>query len=1406
MTLLEAALLYAHHGIHVFPVHGIRSGACTCRKPDCSQPGKHPVLKGGFKAATRDAQEIRTWWTQWPEANIGIPTGKESGWYVLDIDPRHGGMESMKRLKEEHQLPDVSLLTRTGGGGLHLIYGPPQSDALVQIGTNIGGYAGVDFRGDGGYIVAPPSRHYSGGIYQWHRDRGFPPQLPLISLPAAIVALIQLRRPLLLKDETSGPIPEGQRNERLFKYACKLQNEGRNDADILALVMTRNTEACRPPLPQPEVKQIVTSVTTRYPKGSLTSAPSSRSGGKSPTGDASSETLLELALIHDEFWHDTLKQPYATIRHKGHREHWALDSSTYREHLSRLFFEATERGATPLVLDTALATLKSMAVFEGNEYPVFLRTARQDDTIYIDLTNPEWQIVAITPQEWRLLGEDEVPPVRFRRNRTMEALPQPISEGSFEALSTLLNVSTPDQLVLLKGWLTFALHPEGPYPILMVDGPAGSAKTSLSRVLRSVIDPNVADTVHLNENDRDIMIRAKNVHLLSFDNVTGFSQETSNLLCGLATGTAYVTRQLYTDDEEQVFKACRPIIMTSINAVTRQADLADRSLRLTLSPVTKRLSEKELKERLGKVQPELFSAVLGAMRTALEREKQTLLPTQDIRMQDFVQWATAAEPALGLEAGGFLRAYEANRGDVMDGVAETNVLITLILRLLEIKPSWEGTASELLSRLDAIANEREKQDRSYPKVENWVSRRLNELRPVLKTHQVDYEPPVRKGAQGSKVLRLSKQPLLDSNLPPLPPSEEPATEQTTTPSRIANQSEDNQTSAMSPASMEVAAPGKDTSVSASVGNREGNYQYLTQLAEAESALAALAKTSERVGLDIETTGLDPLQDRIRLIQLAVPGRPTLILDLFALGDLKALAPWLSRLRCVSHNAVFEASFLKFQGVDLLPECTLLAHHALTGEARDLKSLMQHYLGRELDKTPQTSDWSQPNLTPEQLRYAALDAEVLPPLFDKIGAALLKQGSHEVYVLMQKAQVAVVAMRLQGIAFDSKAHAKLIQEIQDRSDRLFQRMKLERPDINPNSPKQLTDWLCKECPADLLADWPKTKTGQLSTSTEVLKEQVPYLPEHTRNRVVELLLPWRQESKKLSSFGESLSKHIHSQTGRLHASFNLAGAVTGRMSCASPNLQQIPRDRTFRCLFQAAPGCHLIIADYSQMELRIAALLAEEPVLLDAYARGDDVHRLTAARLLGKDPSDVTAEDRQLAKAVNFGLLYGQQYAGLKRYAEASYGVRMSDEEAIQHRERWFASYPAIQRWHQESWETAQRKLCVITPSGRVRRFKSRRREDMSPMEVYNTPVQGGAAEVLLKALGLLMPALRNAGLTAQPVAVVHDEILLESPEREADIAARVLQRVMEEAMTAIFPEACTRGLVEAKIVRDWSEK
>jgi DNA polymerase-1 len=535
-----------------------------------------------------------------------------------------------------------------------------------------------------------------------------------------------------------------------------------------------------------------------------------------------------------------------------------------------------------------------------------------------------------------------------------------------------------------------------------------------------------------------------------------------------------------------------------------------------------------------------------------------------------------------------------------------------------------------------------------------------------------------------------------------------------------------------------------------------------------------------IGIDTETTGLDPLTDRLRLLQLAAPGWPVLVIDLWQIpdGTRERLCQLLTSPTLVKifHNTKFDLKFLRQAGVPVQGPFidTLLASQLLDAglwsRRHGLAEIVRHFLHAELAKDLQNSDWSG-DLTPDQLQYAATDAAVLLRLREVLLPALQAAGLAEAAILEWQCLPAVAEMELSGIGVDQAPLTTLGQQLDLEATQaaatlttLLQAIPSVEQGALFTAPPEVINL---DSPSQVLTALQRLGVPVESTSQWELAALAGAFP------VIQALLAYRH-AKKALTLASSLATHIHPTTRRVHATYWQLGAATGRFSCSDPNLQQMPRTAGFRQCFIAPPGSRLVIADYSQIELRVMAELSGDPRMLAAYQAGEDLHTLTAALLLNKAMDQVTRAERQAAKAVNFGLIYAMGAEGLQSYAQHSYEVTLTLEEARSFRERFFAAYGGIAEWQQQI-----REALPLTES---RTLSGRRRQWVEPPRIaalYNTPVQGGAADIIKRALGLLPQALEGTG--AVIVGTIHDEILVEAPDDRAPEVAAILKTTMEQA-------------------------
>jgi DNA polymerase-1 len=402
------------------------------------------------------------------------------------------------------------------------------------------------------------------------------------------------------------------------------------------------------------------------------------------------------------------------------------------------------------------------------------------------------------------------------------------------------------------------------------------------------------------------------------------------------------------------------------------------------------------------------------------------------------------------------------------------------------------------------------------------------------------------------------------------------------------------------------------------------------------------------------------------------------------------------------------------------------------------------------------------------------------------------------------------MRLAGMPIDREEHARLSDELRTEVERLRPQLEEVLGSDKLGNRKLWAEWLTKALGgvgSPGYAKWPKTKTGSLKTGNDDLLIGLELLPAEAARIVRELLIPYFEASKLDGTYGNGYREHIHPVTGRVHGDFKLSRTITGRMSCSDPNVQNVPRDPRFRALYRASEGRRLVIGDYSMAEMRVAAMYADEKKMLAMFEAGEDVHKLTAASLLNKPVEKVSKEERQLAKAVGFGLLFGQSARGLQRYAANTYGVEMTEDEADSYRAAWLRTYPDLRRWQRKQEDTTKAEMAVRTRCGRARRWTSRVYEEKGgyrKTEALNTPIQGSAAEALLYSLVRLSEALRD--IDALIINATHDEIVIEAGDADVLRAKAVLEESMIAGMLDVFPGASTIGLVEARVGRSWADK
>ncbi len=566
--------------------------------------------------------------------------------------------------------------------------------------------------------------------------------------------------------------------------------------------------------------------------------------------------------------------------------------------------------------------------------------------------------------------------------------------------------------------------------------------------------------------------------------------------------------------------------------------------------------------------------------------------------------------------------------------------------------------------------------------------------------------------------------------------------------------------------------------------------YFQLVSDAESLKKACDELKDEpfLGFDVETTELDPYKGDLRLVQLS-NGENTKVIDLKPFrerGDVRT-SPELAPLRDllaskkqtkIAHNAKFDTKWVRHHlGVEVGAVYDTYLASVLVGAGEGdrrhgLADVVQFFLGRTLDKTEQVSDWGAAELTQSQVEYAAKDAAIMPEVRAKLQERISADGLDRVLQLENDCVVPVAEMELNGVYLDegrwrdqlnivTKQQAKYADELQDMlSAGVAQASLFGRPEINLDSQAQVSDAL-----VGLGIPVPDSTRAWV---LQPLAEQYP---------VVAKLLEYRGVAKASQSFGENILEFIEPSTGRIHADFRQIGAPTGRFSCSNPNLQQIPHETEYRRCFLAPVGKKLVIADYSQIELRILADFSGDKNFIDAFVAGSDFHAATAAQVFGIKTEDVSADQRSFAKRLNFGVVYG---IGAQRFAMMTGLTERQAEDTLR---RYFSTYPKMDDWLRSAAKSVLTERTARTKSGRLARinFQPEERSSVGAAQRYakNMPIQGTSADILKRALRLLHDDIR--GTSARLVNIVHDEIVVECDASDAEETAQKLESAMLRA-------------------------
>ncbi|MRG94634.1 DNA polymerase [Polyangium spumosum] len=1134
-------------------------------------------------------------------------------------------------------------------------------------------------------------------------------------------------------------------------------------------------------------------------EGNGATEPSSGKGSKKGKGPSIATQLVELAK-DVELFHTPDGRAFATIEEKGHKENWPVRSKQFSRWLVRRYFHHTASAPNTQALQEALSLLEARAQFEGDEEPVHVRVAAKNGAGYLDLGDRDWRAVEITSSGWQIVAN---PPVKFRRPRGMQPLPVPVPGGNVTELRPYVNVGSDEAFYLLVSWLVGAMKPRGPYVILALQGEQASAKSTTARVLRRLVDPSTAPLRRAPHDERDLMIAAQNGWVMSFDNLSGLPVWLSDAICCIATGGGLSTRELFTDDDEILFSASRPVILNGIDAIAVRADLADRSMVSTLPPIPedRRQDEATFWTSFEQASPRILGALLDGVSTALRNIGSVTLPFKP-RMADFALWATAAEPAFGWPRGTFIKAYSGNRAQAVDQSLEGDVVAMAVRELLARQPDgiWEGSATELHTMLREFVPVHVLHTRDWPQAANTLTNRLRRAAPALRAVGITYEDLPRSGKVGVRRLRLIR----------------------TAPQGIVSIVGVAGTAASGAVTAAHQADGPMSTTGDVDGLERQPWMPLHEadhdddLAKADgaddadglraagfggtspavlihrdtstlSALAAAITGAGKVGLAVLTTGPDAPLEMTRVVGIALPNGDVHVIDVRSTDGLGAVADALREVLIVGH--------------DLKPTLARLASdfevetraHFDTMIARKLLDGGLHLEDERFFTLASTCEAAGvPRLVGDPVaasepafdaRFGELVRDVKPllALEEAMREALEADELEKVAALENPLLPVISGMELVGVPVDLDRWEQVVAAWTGEAQRLRTHLALVLGVQNVDNGAEVLLALRRHgIPVE------RTKSEDLA----------PYM----HIEPVAQLVRYRHINGFVVGAGRGVLRSLGQfMDGRVVPALDQLGASSGRFSCRTPNLLGLPREPEVRRCIRATPGNKIVVSDYAAIELRVLADRIGEKKLIDVFHAGSDPHRLTASLLMGVHEAAVTPEQRRRAKAVNFGFTFGMGAESFVAYARKNYDIELSISEAAEFKELFLAAYPGIAEWQRRMQE--EMPFIVRTGSGRLRYFPD---QDDEYGGRLSHGIQGTAADGMKKALVLLHNHPRFRELRGSILLVIHDELLVEAPEEHAEEVREIVVACMVEGMST-FVKAVPI-VVESEVRDTWAKE
>lgn len=694
--LLISALKYLELGFSIIPLNG-----------------KEPLIPWTkYQTERPTEEEVRRWFTESEPTGIGIITGKVSGTIVVDVE--EGG--SLEELTE-------TVKVRTGGGGFHYYYKYPDvpiKNSVKKIRDK------MDIRSDGGYVVAPPSLHpLTGNEYEWLNG----PDMEFSDLPDWIIKKSKEKTKRDWKKISSG-VEEGERNNSAAAYIGKFFFNFPQDEweDIVwPTIVDWNKNRNEPPLGEDELRRIFESI-----------ADDAVNNPDSVQRDSiKKEEVVEL--ITDELkillFHDKDKEGYAKIKLENGYSIYKITGNEFRRYLCYQVWQKFKVAISRETQNTVIGLIEGNAVHEGVQHDLQLRTAWVDGDLWYDLGLG--RAVKITGSGWEIVPDA---PIIFKNltHQEQQVDPVPADVKNAEDVFKYMNLSEDESLkCLMMIYLCGILLPDVPRPVLAIHGQQGSAKSTLLRVIKKLLDPSVVELLTYPKSSVELIQQLSHHYLVFFDNISEIKDSLSDDLCRACTGQAYTKRRLYTDDDDVIYHYKRAVAINGINLVAQKPDLLDRSLIYELQPITKeqRIDESSFWSRFEEEKPKILGAIFTILSKAMAI-KDTIVLERKPRLADFAIWGCAIAEALGYGKDRFLTAYETNIDKQNIEALNASPVAQLVMAFMEDYDEWKGSAKTLLDEFTKIADAHGLK-KEVPKSVNWLWRRIKEVKANLNTVGID---------------------------------------------------------------------------------------------------------------------------------------------------------------------------------------------------------------------------------------------------------------------------------------------------------------------------------------------------------------------------------------------------------------------------------------------------------------------------------------------------------------------------------------------------------------------------------------------------------------------------------------------------------------------------------------------